>query len=63
MYHHSNNKPKKFNNQYQSLLTKLKTEKKENNSRHGLQPKLSTHVETQTFIDINFDNYLFPCIM
>ena len=65
IYHPPNNKPKKFNPQYLSLLTKLKTQKKE--IILGMDQNLNllkscTHVETQTFIDINFDNYLFPCI-
>ena len=54
IYHPPNSKPKKFNYQYQSLLTKLKTEKKEIilGMDHNLDLlKSSTHVETQTFID------------
>ena len=65
IYRPPNNKPKKFNQQYKQLVTKLKTEKKEiilGMDQNLNLLKSSTHTETQAFIDINFDNYLFPCI-
>ena len=60
-----NSKLKEFNYQYKTLLTKLETEKKEIilGMDHNLDwLKSNTHIEMQKFIDINFDNYIFPCI-
>ena len=60
-----NTKPKDFNNQYQNMLSRLKLEKKEIilGMDHNLDLlKSNNHPETQTFIDLNFGNCLFPCI-
>ena len=57
--------PKKFNHAYNQLVNKLNKEKKEIilGMDHNLNLlKSSTHTETQSFIDINFDHHLFPCI-
>ena len=65
IYHPPNTKPREFINQYQHILTRLKLEKKDlilgiDHNLDLLKP--NDHPKTQTFIDLNFDNCLFPCI-
>ena len=47
------------------MLNRLKPEKKDIilGMDHNLDLlKSNVHTETQTFLDVNFDNHLFPCI-
>ena len=65
IYRPPNTKPKQFNHLYNQIVTKLKNEKKEiilGMDQNLNLLKSSTHTETQSFIDINFDHYLFHCI-
>ena len=65
LYRTPSTNPKKFNHAYNRLVNKITKEKKEIilGMDHNLNLlKSSTHTETQSFIDINFDHYLFPCI-
>ena len=65
IYRPPNTKPKEFITQYQNMLNRLKIEKKDIilGMDHNLDLlKSNVHTETQTFLDVNFDNHLFPCI-
>ena len=65
LYRAPSTNPKKFNQAYDRLVNKMIKENKEIilGMDHNLNLlKSSTHTETQSFIDINFDHYLFPCI-
>ena len=65
LYRAPSTNPKKFNHAYNRLVNKINKGKKEIilGMDHNLNLlKSSTHTETQSFIDINFDHYLFPCI-
>ena len=65
IYRPPNTKPREFIIQYQHMLNRLKLEKKDIilGMDHNLDLlKSNVHTETQTFLDINFDNHLFPCI-
>ena len=65
LYRAPSTNPKKFKQAYNRLVNNMIKEKKEIilGMDHNLNLlKSSTHTETQSFIDINFDHYLFPCI-
>ena len=65
IYRPPNTKPRDFTTQYQHMLNRLKLEKKDIvlGMDHNLDLlKSNVHTETQTFLDVNFDNHLFPCI-
>ena len=65
IYQPPNTKPKDFNTQYNQMLARLKCEKKEIilGMDHNLDLlKSNTHNETQSFLDLNFENSIFPCI-
>ena len=65
IYQPPNTKPKEFNIQYKSMLAKFTQEKKNIvlGMDHNLDLlKANTHIKTQSFSDLNFNNSIFPCI-
>ena len=66
IYHPPNTCPKDFCTSYQNLLNIIKKEQNKNiilRMDHNLDLlKINSHVETQKFLDINFEADMYPCI-
>ena len=66
LYRPPNTKPNDFINQYKHMLHELYKEKNKEiilGMDHSLNLlKTNTHKDTQDFLDINFNNNIFPCI-
>ena len=67
LYRPPNTKPNKFISQYKKMIHNIQRDKHKEivlGMDHNLNLlKTQIHKDTQEFMDMNFDNNLFPCII